>query len=101
VTRGGLIKVIVLIFRLLRSQKCQSVDPRHIQHGRIGSVLAITRAVPEKPAIDEGPLWRRGGAVATVIAGCPNARAMMIITRRTRIDPYLPRRTICRSRCRS
>jgi hypothetical protein len=33
--------------------------------------------------------------------GVPDADAMMIIARRTRIDPCLPRRTICCSRCPS
>ena len=34
-------------------------------------------------------------------AGVPDADATMIIARRTRIDPCLPRRTICCSRCPS
>jgi hypothetical protein len=35
---------------------------------------------------------------AIALTGVPDADAMMIIARRTRTDPCLPRRTICCSR---
>ncbi len=88
-TRGGLIEMIVLIFRLLWSQEHELVHPRHIRHGRIGVRSGDHEsAAPEQPAIDEGSLTRRDGN-----------RGHDSSDRRTRIDPCVPRRTICCRRC--
>ena len=67
-------------------------------------VIPVVRAAHDKGAYRTGlPLDRVLFAASRAIAGTsvPDADAMMIIARRTRTDPCLPRRTICCSRCPS
>ena len=104
-------------------RKLQCVNGRPSFSGRMVAVATMTAMSPSlirrgtaarPPRVQRGqPLlveqWITSRTVSPSSAtshaiagtGVPDADAMMIIARRTRIDPCLPRRTTCCSRCPS
>ena len=87
--------------RVLAAVTITSMSPSLIRRGRppahrgssAASPLALNAWITSRTVSSSA-------ATSRAIAGTrvPDAEAMMIIARRTRIDPCLPRRTICCSR---